>query len=123
MPRSDEKNGEEGKLPTAHLALKLDSLPAIIRLARRVDEALEVDGEGTGRLKGQLTASNGALDAPTLCQGAICDVALVLHSQYILSREQDTFIDQQLESYSSPRPWSASCSHYTPGSEPLTISW
>ena len=50
----------------AYLALKLDSLPAIICLAGRVDEPFEIDGEGTGRLKGQLSAPNGTLDAPTL---------------------------------------------------------
>lgn len=64
----DENNKRKAKLQNAHLALKLDGLPAVISLASRVDEALEVDGEGTGRLKGQLTASNGALDAPTLSQ-------------------------------------------------------
>ena len=31
-----------------HLALKLDSLPAIISFPGRVDQPLEVDGEGAG---------------------------------------------------------------------------
>ncbi len=32
----------------SHLALKLDSLPPIICLSGRVDEAFQVDGEGAG---------------------------------------------------------------------------
>lgn len=91
----------EKPLDWSHLALKLDSLPPIICLSGRVDEALQVDREGAGGLKGQLSATNGALDAPTLCQRPIRDIALVLHCEYVLSRPQNAFVYQQLQCDSS----------------------
>ncbi len=99
----------EKPLDWSHLALKLDSLPPIICLSGRVDEALQVDREGAGGLKGQLSATNGALDAPTLCQGPICDIAFVLHRKYVLTRPQNALVYQQLQSDSSTWPWPTGC--------------
>ena len=93
----------------AYLALKLDSLPAIVCLPGRVDEALQIDGEGAGGLEGEFCAVDGALDAPAGCQRAIGDVALVLYSQYVLPGPQNAFVYEQLECDASPWPGLASC--------------
>ena len=92
-----------------YLALKLDSLPTIISFPGRVDQPLEVDRESTGRLKGQLCARYGTLDAPTLRKAAMGDVALVLHSQVVLAGEENALIYEQLESDAPARSGPPSC--------------